>query len=100
MDGAGTNGGGPRDRAAAPAAVPFVTLEREHAEVADELREAFEDVLRRSAFVLGDEVERFEQSWAAACGTAHCVGVSSGTAALTLLLRGIGVGPGDEVLVP
>jgi dTDP-3-amino-3,4,6-trideoxy-alpha-D-glucose transaminase len=80
--------------------VPFVALEREHALVADELRAAFDRVLGASAFVLGQEVERFEASWAAACGTAHCVGTASGTAALTLLLRAAGIGPGDEVIAP
>src|SRR4051794_7683639 len=100
MDGTGVSGGATRERPAPPAAVPFVALDREHEELAGELRRAFEDVVRRSAFVLGEEVERFEQSWAAACGTAHCVGVASGTAALTLLLRAVGVGRGDEVLVP
>jgi dTDP-4-amino-4,6-dideoxygalactose transaminase len=81
-------------------AVPFVTLQREHAELADELRDCFDRVLTGGRFVLGDEVERFEEAWAAFCGTAHCVGVNSGTAALTLLLRACGVARGDEVIVP
>jgi dTDP-4-amino-4,6-dideoxygalactose transaminase len=80
--------------------VPFTTLEREHGEVAIELREAFERVLRRSSFILGEEVERFEAAWAAACGTAACVGTASGTAALSILLRAVGIGRGDEVIVP
>lgn len=80
--------------------VPFVALDRAHAEVADELRAAFERVLGRSAFVLGGEVARFETAWATACGAAHCVGVASGTAAIALLLRAAGVGRGDEVIVP
>jgi dTDP-4-amino-4,6-dideoxygalactose transaminase len=80
--------------------IPFTALQREHAEVADELREAFERVVRRSAFILGEEVAAFEEAWAAACGTDECVGVSSGTAALSLLLRAAGIGQGDEVLVP
>jgi dTDP-3-amino-3,4,6-trideoxy-alpha-D-glucose transaminase len=80
--------------------VPFVTLAREHAQIAAELTSAFERVLGASAFILGEEVEAFEAEWAAACGTAHCIGVSSGTAALTVLLEAIGIGPGDEVLVP
>ena len=80
--------------------MPFVALDREHAEIAGELRAAFDRVLRSGRFVLGEEVERFEAAWAAACGTAYCVGVASGTAALTLLLRAEGVGQGDEVIVP
>ena len=80
--------------------VPFVALHREHDAVAAELRSAFDRVVRSSAFILGEEVGRFENRWAAACGTAHCVGVGSGTAALTLLLRAAGIGRGDEVIVP
>jgi dTDP-4-amino-4,6-dideoxygalactose transaminase len=83
-----------------PEPVPFVALDREHAAIAPQLRAAFDRVVRRSAFILGDEVAAFEASWAAACGVAHCVGVGSGTAALTLLMRAAGIGPGDEVIVP
>jgi dTDP-3-amino-3,4,6-trideoxy-alpha-D-glucose transaminase len=80
--------------------VPFTALGREHAALGSELRACFDRVLAGGSFVLGVEVERFEDAWAAACGTAHCVGVSSGTAALTMLLRAAGVGAGDEVIVP
>jgi dTDP-3-amino-3,4,6-trideoxy-alpha-D-glucose transaminase len=80
--------------------VPFVALGRENEALADELRDAFDRVLSRSAFILGDELNRFETGWARACGTAHCVGTASGTAALTLLLRAAGIGRGDEVIVP
>src|SRR5512146_556238 len=80
--------------------VPFVALERAHAGMAEELRAAFERVMDRSAFVLGDEVAGFESAWASACGAAHCVGVASGTAAIALLLRAAGIEPGDEVIVP
>lgn len=80
--------------------VPFAALDREHAALARELHEAFDRVMGQNAFILGEEVERFECEWAAACETAECVGVSSGTAALSLLLRAAGIGPGDEVIVP
>ena len=80
--------------------VPFVALDREHEPLAGELTAAFRSVLRSSAFVLGEEVERFEAEWARACGTRHCVGVASGTAAISILLQAAGVGPGDEVIVP
>jgi dTDP-3-amino-3,4,6-trideoxy-alpha-D-glucose transaminase len=80
--------------------VPFATLEREHAEIAEELHGVLDRVVGRSAFILGDEVDRFEAAWAAACGTAECVGVASGTAALSLVLRAAGIGQGDEVIVP
>jgi dTDP-3-amino-3,4,6-trideoxy-alpha-D-glucose transaminase len=83
-----------------PEPIPFVALDREHQAMAADLRAAFDRVLTRSAFILGEEVSRFEREWASACGAAHCVGVASGTAALTLLLRAAGIGRGDEVLVP
>jgi dTDP-3-amino-3,4,6-trideoxy-alpha-D-glucose transaminase len=80
--------------------IPFVALDREHATMAADLRAAFERVLRRGNFVLGEEIEDFEAAWADACGAAYCVGVASGTAALTLLLRAAGIRAGDEVIVP
>jgi dTDP-3-amino-3,4,6-trideoxy-alpha-D-glucose transaminase len=80
--------------------VPFVALDREHAEIAPELRAVFERVLRDGCFIAGPAVEGFEVAWARACGVSHCMGVASGTAALTLLLRAAGVSRGDEVIVP
>ena len=80
--------------------VPFMSLERHHAPIAGELRRAFDDVLADGGFVLGAEVDRFEQEFAAYCGVEHCIGVNSGTAALALSLAAAGVGPGDEVIVP
>jgi dTDP-3-amino-3,4,6-trideoxy-alpha-D-glucose transaminase len=80
--------------------VPFAAMDREHAQLADELRAAFDRVVAGSSFILGEEVERFEAAWASACGTAHCVGMASGTSALTVLLRAAGIGRGDEVILP
>jgi dTDP-4-amino-4,6-dideoxygalactose transaminase len=80
--------------------VPFVALDRQHAALADELRAAFDRVTRASAFTLGEEVEHFESEFAAVCSTRHCVGVASGTAALTIALIAAGIGAGDEVIVP
>jgi dTDP-3-amino-3,4,6-trideoxy-alpha-D-glucose transaminase len=80
--------------------VPFMSLERHHRPIAGELRRAFDDVLDDGGFVLGAEVELFEQEFAAYCGVAHCIGVNSGTAALALALRAAGIGHGDEVIVP
>jgi len=81
-------------------AVPFVDLGRGHGALAEELRSAFDRVLRASAFVLGEEVEAFEEEFARYCGATHCVGVASGTVALELAVRAMGIGPGDEVIVP
>jgi dTDP-4-amino-4,6-dideoxygalactose transaminase len=80
--------------------VPFVALERQHAALAEELRDAFDRVVQRNAFILGEEVERFESEFAEFCSVTHCVGVASGTAALTIALIAAGIGPGDEVIVP
>src|SRR3954451_8790136 len=83
-----------------PGPVPFVDLARMHDPIADDLRAAFERVLGASSFTLGEEVEGFEREFAAYCGTRHCVGIASGTAALTIALVAAGIGPGDEVIVP
>ena len=83
-----------------PAAVRFVALDRQHSAYESELQDAFMRLLGSSAFTLGAEVERFEAEFADYCDAAHCVGVVSGTAALTLVLRRHGIGPGDEVIVP
>jgi dTDP-4-amino-4,6-dideoxygalactose transaminase len=80
--------------------IRFVALEQQHARIRGELNDAFTRLIGSSAFTLGAEVERFEAAFAEYCKVAHCVGVSSGTAALELILRGYGIGPGDEVIVP
>jgi dTDP-4-amino-4,6-dideoxygalactose transaminase len=82
------------------ATVPFVDLERHHAPIANELEAAFRRVLGSSGFTLGAEVDGFEAEFADFCGVEHCVGVASGTAALTLALQAAGIGAGDEVILP
>jgi dTDP-3-amino-3,4,6-trideoxy-alpha-D-glucose transaminase len=80
--------------------VPFVGLSRQHAALSEELRAAFERVIREDAFILGAETEAFEREFAGYCQVEECVGVASGTAALGLALIAAGIGPGDEVVVP
>jgi dTDP-3-amino-3,4,6-trideoxy-alpha-D-glucose transaminase len=80
--------------------VPFLSLDRHHRPIADELHGAFADVLSDGGFVLGREVDAFEREFADFCGARHCIGVGSGTAALTIALLAAGIGPGDEVIVP
>jgi dTDP-4-amino-4,6-dideoxygalactose transaminase len=78
--------------------IPAETILRWHAAIADELREAFEACLPANRFTLGPKLQAFEKEWAAYCDSTFGIGVSSGTAALTLALRALGVGPGDEVI--
>jgi dTDP-3-amino-3,4,6-trideoxy-alpha-D-glucose transaminase len=66
----------------------------------EELRAAIDRVLDSRRFILGPEVSGFEEDFAAYCGTRHAVGVANGTDAITIALRAMGVGPGDEVVVP
>jgi dTDP-3-amino-3,4,6-trideoxy-alpha-D-glucose transaminase len=80
--------------------VPFIRLDAADPDLFAELLEVVERVARDAAFTLGPELESFEQRFAAYCEAEHGIGVSSGTAALELALRGLGIGPGDEVIVP
>ena len=66
----------------------------------EELRAAVERVLDSERYILGPEVSAFEHEFAAYCGPRHAVGVANGTEAITIALRAMGVGPGDEVVVP
>jgi dTDP-3-amino-3,4,6-trideoxy-alpha-D-glucose transaminase len=66
----------------------------------EELRAALERVLDSERYILGPEVSAFEREFASYCGAAHGVGVANGTDAITIALRAMGVGPGDEVVVP
>ena len=80
--------------------VPFLDLGRLHAELRADLDAAWHEAVDHAGFIGGAAVERFEADWAAYCGTRHAVGLSDGTAALELALAVLGVGPGDEVIVP
>jgi dTDP-3-amino-3,4,6-trideoxy-alpha-D-glucose transaminase len=66
----------------------------------EELRAAVAQVLDSERYILGPEVSAFEREFADYCGCAHAVGVANGTDAITIALRAMGVGPGDEVVVP
>jgi dTDP-4-amino-4,6-dideoxygalactose transaminase len=78
--------------------VKFVDLLAQHEPLETQLMETFSRVIRTGSFVLGPEVEKFESQFAAYCGVAHCGGVANGTAALQLVLHGLGVSRGDEVI--
>lgn len=78
--------------------VPFLELKGEQDRIGSEVRAAVERVLSSGWYVLGKELEAFEEEFAEYLGVAHVVGVGSGTDAIHLALRALGVGPGDEVI--
>lgn len=78
--------------------VPVENLTRWHAAIADDLRAAFEACLPVGKYTLGAQLSAFEAEFAAYADSRHGIGISSGTAALHLALRALGVGPGDEVI--
>jgi dTDP-4-amino-4,6-dideoxygalactose transaminase len=80
--------------------VPFLDLAAASAEVAADQAAAIERVVASGWYVLGPEVERFERDFADHAGAAHCIGVANGLDALRLTLEALGIGPGDEVIVP
>lgn len=80
--------------------VPMTRLDNADPDLLGELLQTVRSVASSGAFTLGAEVEAFEAEFAAYCETAHAVGVSSGTDALALGLRALGIGPGDEVILP
>ena len=80
--------------------IPLVDLASARDEVHEEVSAGFERVLRTTGFVGGPEVAAFEQAYAAFGGVRHCVGAANGTDALELALRAVGLGPGDEAVLP
>jgi dTDP-4-amino-4,6-dideoxygalactose transaminase len=78
--------------------VPFLDLKAHHAPMIDEFDDAIREVIESSAFAGGPFVERFEEEFAAYCGSAYAIGVGSGTDALWLTLLALGIGEGDEVI--
>ena len=81
-------------------AVPFVSLALQTAPLKAEIMAAIEAVLDSGQYILGAPVEEFERRFAALCGAPAAVGVDNGTSALILVLRALGIGPGDEVITP
>ena len=80
--------------------IPLVNLQRQYQQLAPEIDAALKGVCTRGDFILGRAVEEFETAFASYTGARHCIGVASGTDALHLILRGLGIGPGDEVILP
>ena len=80
--------------------IPFLDLGAAYRELKPEIDTALSRVLESSWYILGPEVEAFESEWAAYCDAKHAVGLANGLDALTLALRALDIGPGDEVIVP
>jgi len=80
--------------------IPFLDLKPAYVELKPELDAAYARVMASGWFVLGKEVEAFEQEYAAYCGARYCVGLANGLEALELALRAWDIGAGDEVIVP
>jgi dTDP-4-amino-4,6-dideoxygalactose transaminase len=80
--------------------IPLVDLESQHEAVAAEISEGWRQVIDTTAFIGGPQVGEFEQHYAEFIGTRHCVGVANGTDAIEIALRALGIGPGDECILP
>jgi dTDP-4-amino-4,6-dideoxygalactose transaminase len=80
--------------------VPFLAFDAQHAPLRDAMLQAFARVYDSAWYVLGEEVQQFEKEYAAFNQVTHTVGVANGLDALVLSLRALGIGSGDEVIVP
>jgi len=80
--------------------VPFLDLKQTYLELAKEVDATVKSVLKNGWYILGENVESFENEFAEYCGCKYCIGVASGLDALQLLLKAHGICPGDDVIVP
>lgn len=80
--------------------IPFLSFESSNKQIRAEILSSFEHFFDNSWYVLGDQLKHFEQKYAAFNNVEHCVGLSNGLDALHLALRSLGIGKGDEVIVP
>ncbi|MDT8309791.1 MAG: DegT/DnrJ/EryC1/StrS family aminotransferase, partial [Bacteroidales bacterium] len=80
--------------------IPFLDLKGPYLELKEELDAAYYRVMESGWYVLGQEVDAFEEEFASYCEAKHCVGVGNGLDALHLILRAMNIGSGDEVIVP
>ncbi|HDI12706.1 MAG TPA: aminotransferase class I/II-fold pyridoxal phosphate-dependent enzyme, partial [Hadesarchaea archaeon] len=78
--------------------IPLLDLKRQYATIEPQINQAVKEVFEKQAFILGSEVEAFENDITGKFQTGHAIGVSSGTDALLLSLMALGVGEGDEVI--
>ena len=80
--------------------IPFIDLKTEYAEISEEITETVQKVLKSGWFILGEEVEKFEKEFSSYIGVKYGIGVNSGSDALYLAVKALGIGRGDEVIVP
>jgi dTDP-4-amino-4,6-dideoxygalactose transaminase len=80
--------------------IRLVDLERQYRSIKDEVDAALLRAVASTEYILGEELQLFEEEFAAYCDTRHCIGVSSGTAAIQLSLEVLGISEGDEVIAP
>ena len=80
--------------------IPFVSFEKMHNEIKDEVLAKMQEIYEKNWFIQGPEVTAFEEEFAAYCGTKYCVGCGNGLDALFLALKAYGIKEGDEVIVP
>jgi dTDP-4-amino-4,6-dideoxygalactose transaminase len=80
--------------------IPFVDLGAQYKSIKSEIKIAINEVLDKTAFIKGEQVSLFERNFASLMDAKHCIGVGNGTDALIVALKVLGVGPGDEVIVP
>ena len=80
--------------------IPFVTFEKMHSEIEEEMQNKFKEVYHNNWFIHGKEDEAFEEEFATFCNTKYCVGCGTGLDAIMLIVKAMGIGVGDEVIVP
>jgi len=80
--------------------IPLVDLAAQYEEIGEEIKRAIQKVFDRGDYILGSELQKFESEFADYCGTKHALGCASGTDALILACKALGIGPGDEVIIP
>ncbi len=80
--------------------VPFLDLKTQYETIREEVVAAVEGVFDQTSYILGPQVQRFEQAFALFLGASHVAGVANGTDSLVLSYQALGIGPGDEVIIP
>lgn len=80
--------------------IPFLDMKTPYQELKSDLDDAYHRVMESGWYIMGKELEVFEQEFSVYCGAKHCIGVGNGLEALHLILRAYGIGEGDEVIVP